>query len=102
MKINLCPLKFAENARTALTHINSSGEDTTNRDLRAPLGYPDCLRGRLALLVAARTDMRWKNSGPTKWSTTTSSGEENANEWDGADKRLGEWRAAFTGETIRR
>jgi hypothetical protein len=46
--------------------------------------------------------MRWKNSGPTKWSTTTSSGEENANEWDGADKRLGEWRAAFTGETIRR
>jgi hypothetical protein len=29
-------------------------------------------------------------------------GEQGANEWDDADKRLSEWRTAFTGETIRR
>jgi hypothetical protein len=29
-------------------------------------------------------------------------GEENVNKWDDADKRLGEWRKAFTSETIER
>jgi hypothetical protein len=29
-------------------------------------------------------------------------GEENVNKWDDADKRLGEWRKAFTSERIGR
>jgi nitroreductase len=107
--------------------LSGGGEDTTNRELRALLGYPDCMRaiGTIPIGVPEKDlasryrrplaqMVHWNRYEPEKFrpdamveyyiSTVRQfamyRGVEDPNQWDDAEKRLGPWRAAFTGETI--
>ncbi len=105
--------------------LSGGGEDTTNRDLAALLGYPDCMRAVGTIPVGVpekdlasryrrplRQMVHWNRYEAEKFRPDAMvdyyvsdvrqfamyRGVEDAREWDDADKRLGPWRAAFTGE----
>jgi nitroreductase len=106
--------------------LSGGGEDTTNRDLQHLLGYPDCLRAIGTIPIgypekdlASRYRrplaqmVHWNHYQPEKFRPDAMvnhyvaevrpfamyRGEEDANAWEDADKRLGSWREAFTGST---
>jgi nitroreductase len=108
--------------------LSGGGEETTNRDLRALLGYPDCLRavGTIPVGVPEKNLasryrrplaqlVHWNRYEPEKFRPDDMvdhyvrevrqfamyRGDEDVNNWADAEKRLGEWRAAFTGEAIK-
>ena len=103
---------------------SGGGEDTTNRDLAALLGYPDCMRavGTIPVGVPEKdlasryrrpldAMVHWNGYEVDKFRPDAMvdyyvsdvrqfamyRGEEDAADWDDAEKRLGPWRAAFTG-----
>ena len=105
--------------------LSGGGEDTTNRDLAALLGYPDCMRavGTIPVGVPEKdlasryrrpldTMVHWNGYEAEKFRPDAMveyyvsdvrqfamyRGEEDAADWDDAEKRLGPWRAAFTGK----
>jgi nitroreductase len=105
--------------------LSGGGEDTTNRDLQRLLGYPDCLRAVGTIPIgypeqdlASRYRrplaqmVHWNRYEPSKFRPDAMvahyvadvrpfamyRGEEDAGAWEDADKRLGAWKAAFTGE----
>ncbi len=107
--------------------LSGGGEDTTNRDLRALLGYPDCLRAVGTIPVGVPEKdlasryrrplgqmVHWNKYEPEKFRPDAMvdhyvrevrqfamyRGEEDANQWEDADKRMGEWRRAFTSERV--
>jgi nitroreductase len=109
--------------------LSGGGEDTTNRDLRALLGYPECLRAVGTIPVGVPEKdlasryrrplaqmVHWNKYEPEKFRPDEMvdhyvkevrqfamyRSEEDVSRWDDADKRLGEWRDAFTSETIER
>jgi nitroreductase len=109
--------------------LSGGGEDTTNRDLRALLGYPESLRAVGTIPVGVpEKDLASRYRRPlgqmVHWNRYEMEkyrpddmvdhyvekvrqfamyrGEEDVNKWDDADKRLGEWREAFTGERVTR
>ncbi len=104
--------------------LSGGGEDTTNRDLAALLGYPDCMRavGTIPVGVPEKdlasryrrpldAMVHWNGYEADKFRPDAMvdyyvsdvrqfamyRGEEDAADWDDAEKRLGPWRAAFTG-----
>jgi nitroreductase len=104
--------------------LSGGGEDTTNADLRELLGYPDCMRAVGTIPVGVpEKDLASRYRRPldqiVHWNGYESGkfrpdamvdyyvsdvrqfamyrGVEDAAEWEDADKRLGPWRAAFTG-----
>ena len=104
--------------------LSGGGEDTTNRDLAALLGYPDCMRavGTIPVGVPEKdlasryrrpldAMVHWNGYEVDKFRPDAMvdyyvsdvrqfamyRGEEDAADWDDAEKRLGPWRAAFTG-----
>lgn len=104
--------------------LSGGGEDTTNRDLAALLGYPDCMRavGTIPVGVPEKdlasryrrpldTMVHWNGYERDKFRPDAMvdyyvsdvrqfamyRGEEDAAEWDDAEKRLGPWREMFTG-----
>jgi nitroreductase len=104
--------------------LSGGGEDTTNRDLAALLGYPACMRAVGTIPVGVpEKDLASRYRRPlaqmTHWNRYEAEkfrpdamvdyyvsdvrqfamyrGEEDAGEWEDADKRLGPWRRAFTG-----
>ena len=106
--------------------LSGGGEDTTNRDLQRLLGYPDCLRAIGTIPIgypekdlASRYRrpleqmVHWNRYQPEKFRPDAMvdhyvaevrpfamyRGEEDANAWEDAEKRLGPWREAFTGST---
>jgi len=109
--------------------LSGGGEDTTNRDLRALLDYPECLRAVGTIPVGVPEKglasryrrplaqmVHWNRYEPEKFRPDEMvdhyirnvrqfamyRSEEDANQWDDADKRLGSWRMAFTSETVTR
>ena len=104
--------------------LSGGGEDTTNRDLAGLLGYPDCMRavGTIPIGVPEK-DLASRYRRPltqmVHWNRYETDklrpdamvdyyvsdvrqfamyrDVEDAGEWEDADKRLGPWRAAFTG-----
>lgn len=106
--------------------LSGGGEDTTNRDLAALLGYPDCMRavGTIPIGVPEK-DLASRYRRPldqmVHWNRYETEkfrpdamvdyyvsdvrqfamyrGVEDAAQWEDADKRLGPWRAAFTGRS---
>jgi nitroreductase len=106
--------------------LSGGGEDTTNRDLQKLLDYPDCMRaiGTIPIGVPEK-DLASRYRRPLEqmvhWNGYERGkfrpdpmvdyyvsdvrqfamyrGVEDARDWEDADKRLGPWRAAFTGET---
>jgi nitroreductase len=103
--------------------LSGGGEDTTNRDLAALLGYPDCLRavgtipvGVPEKDVASRYRrpldqiVHWNGYQPEKFRPQALvdhyingvrqfamyRGTEDITTWEDADKRLGPWREAYT------
>jgi nitroreductase len=108
--------------------LSGGGEDTTNNELRALLGYPECMRaaGTIPIGVPEKdlasryrrplTQMvHWNRYEREKFRPDAMvdyyvsdvrqfamyRGAEDASQWEDADKRLGPWRDAFTGNTIR-
>ena len=106
--------------------LSGGGEDTTNRDLQALLGYPDCLRAIGTIPIGyPEKDLASRYRRPLQqmvhWNGYDASkfrpdamvthyvsevrpfamyrGEEDAAHWEDADKRLGPWREAFTSDT---
>lgn len=106
--------------------LSGGGEDTTNADLRALLGYPAGFSaigtipiGYPEKDVASRYRrplsqlVHWNRFEPQKFRPDAMvahyvaevrpfamyRGDEDATLWDDADKRLGDWKAAFTGDT---
>ena len=104
--------------------LSGGGEDTTNCDLAALLGYPDCMRaiGTIPVGVPEKdlasryrrpldTMVHWNGYDAKKFRPDAMvdyyvsdvrqfamyRGEEDANDWDDAEKRLGPWREMFTG-----
>jgi hypothetical protein len=104
--------------------LSGGGEDTTNRDLQALLRYPDCMRAigtipvgipekDLASRYRRPLDqlVHWNRYDHEKFRPDAMvdyyvsdvrqfamyRGVEDAAGWEDADKRLGPWRAAFTG-----
>ena len=104
--------------------LSGGGEDTTNRDLAALLGYPDCMRavGTIPVGVPEKdlasryrrpldAMVHWNGYEVDKFRPDAMvdyyvsdvrqfamyRGEEDAADWDDAEKRLGPWRAAFAG-----
>ena len=104
--------------------LSGGGEDTTNRDLAALLGYPDCMRavGTIPVGVPEKdlasryrrpldAMVHWNGYEADKFRPDAMvdyyvsdvrqfamyRGEEDAADWDDAEKRLGPWRAAFAG-----
>jgi len=105
--------------------LSGGGEDTTNCDLQRLLGYPDCLRaiGTIPIGYPERDlasryrrplaqMVHWNRYEPEKFRPQAMvdyyvgevrpfamyRGEEDARRWEDADKRLGAWRDAFTGD----
>ena len=108
--------------------LSGGGEDTTNRDLAALLGYPDCMRaiGTIPVGVPEKdlasryrrpldTMVHWNAYQREKFRPDAMveyyvsdvrqfamyRGAEDANDWDDAGKRLGPWREMFTGRQPR-
>jgi nitroreductase len=106
--------------------LSGGGEDTTNRGLQALLGYPDCMRAVGTIPVGypekgltsryrrpLQQMVHWNGYDARKFRPDAMvahyvsevrpfamyRGEEDAGRWEDADKRLGPWRAAFTGDT---
>lgn len=107
--------------------LSGGGEDTTNRDLQALLGYPDCMRavGTIPIGVPEK-DLASRYRRPLEqivhWNGYEQAkfrpqdmvdyyvsevrqfamyrGVEDAGQWEDADKRLGPWRRAFTGHVV--
>lgn len=104
--------------------LSGGGEDTTNRDLQRLLGYPDCMRAVGTIPVGVpEKDLASRYRRPlaqmVHWNGYEADkfrpdamvdyyvsdvrqfamyrGVEDVREWEDADKRLGAWRAAFTG-----
>jgi nitroreductase len=104
--------------------LSGGGEDTTNRDLAALLGYPDCMRavGTVPIGVPEKDlasryrrplaqMVHWNRYEDEKFRPDAMvdyyvsdvrqfamyRGVEDAAQWDDADKRLGPWHGAFTG-----
>jgi len=105
--------------------LSGGGEDTTNSELKALLGYPHCMRavGTIPIGVPEKDlasryrrpleqMVHWNRYEPEKFrpdemvdyyvSTVRQfamyRGVEDVSRWEDADKRLGKWRDAFTGE----
>lgn len=107
--------------------LSGGGEDTTNRDLQALLGYPDCMRavGTIPIGVPEK-DLASRYRRPLEqivhWNGYEQAkfrpqdmvdyyvsdvrqfamyrGVEDAGQWEDADKRLGPWRSAFTERVV--
>jgi nitroreductase len=106
--------------------LSGGGEDTTNAMLRDLLGYPDCMRaiGTIPIGYPEKTQasryrrplaqmVHWNAYQAEKFRPNAMLAhyvsevrpfamyrdEEDAGAWHDADKRLGPWRAAFTGDT---
>jgi nitroreductase len=106
--------------------LSGGGEETTNRDLQALLGYPDCMRAVGTIPIgypekdlASRYRrpleqvVHWNGYEPKKFRPDAMvvhyvsevrpfamyRDEEDAARWEDADKRLGAWREAFTSDT---
>jgi nitroreductase len=107
--------------------LSGGGEDTTNRDLQALLGYPDCMRAVGTIPVGVpEKDLASRYRRPlgqmVHWNGYETGkfrpdamvdyyvsevrqfamyrGLEDPAEWEDAEKRLGPWRAQFTGGGI--
>ncbi len=107
--------------------LSGGGEDTTNRELAALLGYPDCMRaiGTVPIGVPEKDlasryrrplaqMVHWNRYQPEKFRPDAMvdyyvknvrqfamyRGVEDPNQWQDAEKRLGRWREAFTGEAV--
>lgn len=107
--------------------LSGGGEDTTNRALRELVGYPECLRaiGTIPVGVPEKNlasryrrplgqMVHWNRYEPEKFRPDEMvdhyvkevrqfamyRGDEDPNQWDDADKRMGKWRDAFTSEKI--
>jgi nitroreductase len=105
--------------------LSGGGEDTTNEGLRRLLGYPDCMRaiGTIPIGVPEKDlasryrrplnqMVHWNSYEPEKFRPDAMvdyyvsdvrqfamyRGAENPEAWEDADKRLGAWRRAFTGD----
>jgi nitroreductase len=103
--------------------LSGGGEDTTNRDLAALLGYPDCMRavGTIPIGVPEKDAasryrrpldqlVHWNGYQAEKFRPQAMvdhyvdgvrqfamyRGVEDITTWDDADKRLGLWRDAYT------
>jgi nitroreductase len=106
--------------------LSGGGEDTTNADLRALLGYPACLTaigtipiGYPEKELASRHRrplgqmVHWNRYEPEKFRPDAMvehyvaevrpfamyRGEEDVMRWEDADKRLGPWKDAYSGTT---
>ena len=106
--------------------LSGGGEDTTNGMLRDLLGYPPCLRAIGTIPIGyPEKDLASRYRRPlaqmVHWNGYQAEkfrpdamvdhyvtevrpfamyrGEEDANAWEDAEKRLGAWQAAFTGDT---
>lgn len=104
--------------------LSGGGEDTTNADLAKLLGYPDCMRAIGTIPVGVPEKdlasryrrpldqvVHWNGYQRDKFRPDAMvdyyvsdvrqfamyRGVEDAAEWEDADKRLGPWKAAFTG-----
>lgn len=107
--------------------LSGGGEDTTNADLRGLLGYPHCMRavGTIPIGVPEKDlasryrrplaqMVHWNGYEPEKFRPDAMvdyyvsdvrqfamyRGDEDANAWEDADKRLGRWKEAFIGDAI--
>jgi nitroreductase len=105
--------------------LSGGGEDTTNADLAKLLGYPDCMRAVGTIPVGVQEkDLASRYRRPlgqmVHWNRYNADklrpdamvdyyvsdvrqfamyrDVEDATQWEDADKRLGAWKAAFTGE----
>jgi nitroreductase len=105
--------------------LSGGGEDTTNADLAKLLGYPDCMRAVGTIPVGVpEKDLASRYRRPlgqmVHWNRYNADklrpdamvdyyvsdvrqfamyrDVEDATQWEDADKRLGAWKAAFTGE----
>jgi nitroreductase len=104
--------------------LSGGGEDTTNRELQALLGYPDPLRAVGTIPVGYPEKdltsryrrplaqmLHWNRYNPEQFRPQPMvdhyvhevrqfamyRGEEDISRWEDAEKRLGPWRDAFTG-----
>jgi nitroreductase len=102
--------------------LSGGGEDTTNADLRALLGYPACLSAIGTIPIGTPEKdlgsryrrplgqlVHWNRYEPEKFRPDAMvehyvaevrpfamyRGDEDATQWEDADKRLGQWKAAY-------